>query len=334
LRVNNYTPPQAARVLVLAPHPDDEVFGCGGTIARYTGQNIPVRVVIVSDGAKIASEFPGGSNVSEIRRNETLNALPLLGVHEIDFLDFPDGELPVWKKEILHNIEDIVKEFEPDIIFSPSPIDYHADHIAVSEVVLSLLYKKPDLRIAFFEVYQTIRFNTLVDISETMHLKKSALDAYQYSLFRCPEVFWDAVKGLNSFRSLYTRESRHYEAFWLISEPMEKSQIVQWLTYDLTKTEPALLMLEKIKAVDELLFQLKQSNELLQSRNSEVQELKAIVTEREQELEKVRSELDKIVRSHFWNLAKHYYRWRDKVLPHGSGLRRLYDMVMGALKAK
>lgn len=333
--MNEYLPPQADRVLVVAPHPDDEVLGCGGTIARYTGQNVHVRVVIVSDGGKIAQEFPDGNHdVAEIRKNETLKALPLLGVKDIDFLYFPDGELALCKNEIRCKIEDIIDGFNPDIVFSPSPIDYHTDHIAVSEVVLSLLNKKTGLRIAFYEVYETVRFNTLVDISETVHLKKKAIDEYRYSLFHCPEVFWDAIKGLNNFRSLYTRESGYYEAFWIVSEPVEKSQIIQWVTYDLAETDPAVLLLEKIKAVDELLFQLKQSNDMLQSQDSEIRELSAIITKKEQDLEKVRLELDEIVHSHFWWLAKHYYRWRDKLLPYGSSFRQLYDKVMASLKAR
>jgi LmbE family N-acetylglucosaminyl deacetylase len=333
--MNRYVPPEADRVLVVAPHPDDEVLGCGGTIARYARQNVQVRVVIVSDGAKIAQEFPGANhNFAEIRKNEALNALPLLGVHEIDFLGFPDGELAVWKNEILHKIEDILREYKPDIVFSPSPIDYHADHIAVSEILLALFNRKAGFQIAFYEVYETIRFNTLVDISDTMDLKKSAIYRYQYSLFQCPEVFWDAVKGLNSFRSLYTRESRYYEAFWLVSEPLQKSQLIQWLTCGLEGEDPAVLLLEKIKAVDELLFQLKQSHELLELQESEIQKLKVVIEKNENDLENIRSELDEIVHSHFWTLARQYYRLRDNLLPEGSWLRHFYDKVMASLKSK
>jgi hypothetical protein len=93
-------------------------------------------------------------------------------------------------------------------------------------------------------------------------------------------------------------------------------------------------MLEKIKVVDELLFQLKQSTDMLRLRESEVRDMKVTVTEREEEYEKVRRELEEIIHSRFWSLARKYYQWRDGFLPPGSGLRRLYDKVLDFLKEK
>jgi LmbE family N-acetylglucosaminyl deacetylase len=84
--------------LVVAPHPDDEALGCGGTIALLQRARIPVRVVVVSDGA---ASHPGSSRypppvLSALRRSESLAGLAILGLtaEQVVFLGLPDGAVP------------------------------------------------------------------------------------------------------------------------------------------------------------------------------------------------------------------------------------------------
>lgn len=330
----NYLPPEANRVLILAPHPDDETLGCGGTIALYTSKGSEVRIVIISDGGQISQELAGeGINVVEMRKQESIEASKILGIGQTYFLCFPDGELALYKDEMKEKIEDIVREFNPDIVFAPSPIDYYADHIAVSEIALKLLTKIHGMRIAFYEIYGTIRFNALVDISSVIDVKEKAILKYHCSLFHTPEVFHEAVKGLNRFRSFYTRENRYYEAFWIVSKPMDKTEIIDWLTYGMKEEDPAVIFLSKLKAVDELLFEFRRSNDLLKSREAEIQELKTIAENRGKNIDELRMRLDNITGSLLWKLATKFYMIRDRLLPTDSVPRRIYDKVLGRIKA-
>ncbi len=326
--------PDAKRVLILAPHPDDEALGCGGTIALYASSGADVHVAIISDGGKISHEFSdAGIDIIETRRQESIAASAVLGIRQTYFLGFPDGELESFKDGIRLKVESIVEQFRPDIIFSPSPVDYHADHIAVSDIALGLLNAVHGIRVAFYEVYETIRFNTLIDVSGVMDIKEKAVLEYHASLFNAPEIFFDAIKGLNRFRSFYTRENKSYEAFWIISGAVEKSEIINWLNYGMKEDDPASVFLAKIRTVDKLLFELKKCRDLLTGKEAEIQEQKAVIWSREKEILESGKILEDITKSLAWRLAKRFYGIRDKLLPEGSGIRKFYNKIISHAKS-
>jgi LmbE family N-acetylglucosaminyl deacetylase len=125
--------------LVVGPHPDDEVLGCGGLIALLQQARIPVLVLIVSDGA---ASHPGSRRyppaaLAALRRAESIAGLALLGVaaSQIVFLDLPDGGVPgVATPEGRHAVERIgeVLQTRRDIqtVFVPWRRDPHGDHRA------------------------------------------------------------------------------------------------------------------------------------------------------------------------------------------------------------
>ncbi len=328
-----YSLPDAKKVLVLAPHPDDETLGCGGTIALYTSKGIEVQVAVISDGGNISHVFTGeNKNIIDIRKREFLEASKLLGVTQAYFLGFTDGELTSYKDEIKVRVEDIVEKVKPDIIFSPPPVDYHDDHIAVSEIALEILRKTQGMRVVFYEVYETIRFNFLVDISSVVDVKKKAILKYDFSLFHIPELFSEAVKGLSRFRSLFTREDKFYEAFWIISKPIDKSEIINWVTYGLKEKEPAEIFLSKLRSVDELLFELRRKSEMLTASDTEIQELKTVIEKEREYNRELKTGLDGIMGSIAWRAAMAFYRGKERMLPQGSLRRKFYDRLLFRFK--
>jgi len=169
------------RILIFAPHPDDESLGTGGIIARAIGKNATVKVVMVTDGSKshtntVFNQFRANTNLTEnvslpeLRHNETLKAIKNLGLNESDviFLGYPDGGLramindhwdysnpyksnndynqydhtpysfvyeknaPYSGTNVVKNMESIINDFKPTIIFYPDDGDDHPDHWAVS----------------------------------------------------------------------------------------------------------------------------------------------------------------------------------------------------------
>lgn len=320
-------PPAAKRVLILAPHPDDETLGCGGTIALYALQGSDIRLIVISDAKKLSSDITGGNgNIIDIRRQEAIQASRILGIGKVQFWDFPDGELSDFTADIWCKVDAFTREFLPDIVFAPSPIDHHKDHIAVAGMALKLLEEGHNTSIAFYEVYQPIRFNLLVNISETMHQKEKALSEYKQSLQHNPELYCEAVKGLARFRMLFAREAGYFEAFWLISEPQSSHAIVSWFTYDFEFNDPHKFFLPRLKTLDSLLFELRTRNEAVREKDAEI----CVLRGQKEEYESYRQQIEK---SLFWKLSKKYYRLRDFLFPEGARCRVYYKKMVSYLKS-
>lgn len=113
------------RILIIAPHPDDEVLGCGGVMARFSGENSEIHVVIVTKGC---SPLYSETQVACSRR-ETKKAHNLLGVKKSYWLDFPAAELDmVMHRELNQSLCELLKEVRPEVLFIPFLGDTHLDH--------------------------------------------------------------------------------------------------------------------------------------------------------------------------------------------------------------
>ena len=116
------------RVLVVAPHPDDEVLGCGGTIARMTAAGAEVHVLVATEGKppRYSAE-----SVSQVRA-EMQRAHALLGVKETHLLDLPAAQLDtIAASDINAAVGEIVTGLQPDTLFLPFVGDIHSDHQAI-----------------------------------------------------------------------------------------------------------------------------------------------------------------------------------------------------------
>lgn len=118
------------RILVIAAHPDDEVYGLGGTIAKLAAQGQEVHVLIVTDGC--TAQYAGRPDLSEIiekKRREALKANRLLGVQEVHFGTFPDMRLDtVPHVEVNRLIEEAVDKIQPEVVYTHFYGDVNLDH--------------------------------------------------------------------------------------------------------------------------------------------------------------------------------------------------------------
>jgi LmbE family N-acetylglucosaminyl deacetylase len=124
--------------LVVAPHPDDETFGCGATIARKRAHGVDVHVVIVADGRQ--SPRPDGmseTGIIELRRAECTTALQSLGVEAsaVVHLDFEDGALSARTADISDALADQIRRTAPSQVLVTSTKDRHPDHSAVGRAL-------------------------------------------------------------------------------------------------------------------------------------------------------------------------------------------------------
>lgn len=168
------------RILLFAPHPDDEIIGCGGFLALKRQEGATVRVIIVSDGA--AGLPPGLADLPAIRRNESLAGLTMIGVDDVHFWDYPDGAIPLCG-EIIEDYRREVLSFRPSILLLPSPGDAHPDHRRVTRGLLGALEGRWQGELRFYETTQPAAgVNTVLDITATLDAKLEALAAHASQL--------------------------------------------------------------------------------------------------------------------------------------------------------
>lgn len=224
--------PESARVLVFAPHPDDETFGCGGTLALLRNRSCQVQVVVVTDGANGDPERLFPDNVTALRNAELSQALALAEVQSIEHLGFPDGGFDAASLAARQRLAQVYDEFEPDWVLVPSLYESHRDHLGVSYLVLNH-WARQDMqtRLLCYEVWGGLTANLLVDITAVMETKLNMIRSY-----RVPLSYLDyeaAMVGLARYRGLVlgkANEPRFAEAFLEVVSPRHARQLMKhWL---------------------------------------------------------------------------------------------------------
>jgi len=191
------------KIVVFAPHPDDETFGCGGTIAKKISEGYDVLIVVMTDGRYaflnvlgIESD-PTPEQLKEIRKEELKRAVKHLGVPETNliFLDFVDGTLANREKEVEEKVAEVLSKHRPDEVYFPYKRDGHPDHRAACRIVKNSIMKlgiKPVkyqyqithkyARIGpFVEAFLNLFTNKRVhvDVSRFLHIKKLAIEEFK-----------------------------------------------------------------------------------------------------------------------------------------------------------
>lgn len=229
------SPPIGEKVLVLAPHPDDETLGCGGTIRLLVEAEKKVRTIFLTSGDK-AEEAENHTAYSSMREKEAEKALRVLGVTDYDFFRFPDREL-LDNYEVVHDkIEQAIEAFMPDAVYCPSMMEINPDHRTTAEIMLDIQKsisargeRTESTKVLLYEVTTPLRPNVLVDISSTFRQKKRAVKKYRSQLRLIDYLQY--TTALNTFRSLTVDGPRFVEAFWMLSMPLQDDSIQEWMSY-------------------------------------------------------------------------------------------------------
>ncbi|MCP1314108.1 MULTISPECIES: PIG-L deacetylase family protein [unclassified Halomonas] len=183
---------QAKRVLVLAPHPDDEVFGCGGTLSKLAARGAAIQVVIATQGPQ-----------AELRLAESTAAATILGYPAPLQWDFVDRGLEAARDALIDRVFQALEAFEPDLLLAPSSWEMHPDHRAACDAALQAgeRYgaKHRPLTIALYEIGVPLSVNRLVDISPLRELKGRAMQCFASQL--AEQRYAEQIAGLNRYRS-------------------------------------------------------------------------------------------------------------------------------------
>lgn len=207
-------------LLVLAPHPDDEVFGCGGLLALAAQQGVAVHVAVVSDG--------GAGGDAAAREQECRDAAQALG-----YLAGP-GSLRFWARpdrgvvpdaDLVQRMRALCVETAADWLLAPSPFEVHPDHLAVCRAATEAVAGTA-ARLVYYEVGQALMANLLVDVTSVMPRKHAAMRAFSSQLAQ--QDYGEHIAALNRYRS-YTLGPgvTHAEAYWLAPPGASMKEVLE-----------------------------------------------------------------------------------------------------------
>lgn len=188
-------------VLVLAPHPDDEVFGCAGTILQHLSQGNRVSVIIVTDG-QAAATHDGNDSVSDYiktRRQESQQAARILGYGSPEFWGITDRTLR-YSEELVQRVVDYIGEKEITQVYSPSVMEIHPDHHELANIAVEAVRRcGKEVTLAMYEIGVPLYPNLLLDITDLVERKQQAMVCFA-SQQRIQD-YRRHIDGLNNFRT-------------------------------------------------------------------------------------------------------------------------------------
>ena len=218
-----------SKILVIAPHPDDEILGCGGTMIKNIRQGSDVYVCIVTKGMPPLFK----EERVELNRQHARECHKSIGVKKTFFLDFPCVTLEKEDRYRLNQaILDVVKEVRPDEVYIPHYGDMQKDHQMVVDAAMVALRPKYDWGISHIYGYETLSEtawnvpnvqnefipNAFVDISNELGDKMKALSYYKLQISDFPDArSLEAIEALAKYRGALMN-MRAAEAFMLIRE--------------------------------------------------------------------------------------------------------------------
>ena len=199
---------------MLAPHPDDEVFGCGGAIASHVALGQPVCVVVLTDGALYGDALT--------RQHESCAAAAVLGYGVPEFWAYPDRGL-VYSEALVQQLADKIASTNSDLVYAPSPWEIHPDHQQTCRLAIEAVRRAgagagvgSDIRIAFYEIGAPLRPNVLLDLTPLLAVKETAMRCFGSQLEQ--QDYVGHIQALNRYRS-YTLSAAvaAAEAYWVLT---------------------------------------------------------------------------------------------------------------------
>jgi LmbE family N-acetylglucosaminyl deacetylase len=189
-----------ANILVVAAHPDDELLGLGGTVKKHFDKGDNVICVIVSQGISSRGLSDIENEIALTNLNDNLtSATDLIGYFKVIRLNLPDNRLDsIDLLDVIKKLEEIILEFEPNIVFTHYNNDLNIDHQIVSKAVLTAcrpIKGSTIEKLYFFETPSSTEWNFIesnykpnyfVDITLTIETKLKAMKIYNSEIRKFP----------------------------------------------------------------------------------------------------------------------------------------------------
>lgn len=200
-------------IIAFGAHPDDIEIGMGGTVAKLTGMGYDVRLVIATLPNFVKTD------TKEERKQESIMSAKVMGCKTPEFLDLSPEEI-VFNRNFVTQINKIIQELNPGAIFTQWIGDTHQDHQSLTRAVIAAARDFNDVY-----MYETtipggiseyaFRPQLYVDVTETLEIKRNALDCFDSQKIRCGPLWIDSLVGRCSYRG-YQMNAKYAEAFEVI----------------------------------------------------------------------------------------------------------------------
>jgi len=203
-------------VIILAPHPDDEVIGCGGALALAARASARVGVIYITNGSHGTTSGKKDSNLIKARRREALVGLKVIGKNiRTKFLGFDDGGYRHNDNAAIQIASLIQKEPGFVHVFTPWYFDDNSDHVEVTKTLLLALnlIDKSQIKIWQYEVWAPLVANTILPIGKVASKKVAAIKNHKSQTY-CRN-YESATLGLNNFRAMAADTKEPCEAFFV-----------------------------------------------------------------------------------------------------------------------
>lgn len=191
----------AKKVLVLAPHMDDEIIGCGGIIRKYSKANIPVSVVYTTLGNKDVFNRIPADELHKIRVEESRRSSKILGIQNSFYLSNNDSSDDQWHFNVSELLA-ILNSENPDLVLLPFYTDSHNDHLKTNYLFKNCVLNGFSSDVAAYEVWSPmIMPSVIINITEEMECKLMAIREHKSQL---KYIRYDRMCiGLNQYRSAF-----------------------------------------------------------------------------------------------------------------------------------
>lgn len=214
------------RILVFAPHPDDDVLGCGGSIAKWKARAYEVYVAYMSSGESGSLDY-SKSDLQAIREEEARKAGLALGVDHFVFLHFPDGYIEMNRDSLIPLVK-LIREVKPEWVYTPHSGDQVRDHLLTHQLVIEACRRAAGpwfqectlaphnvLNILGYEVWTPIQNPAYIeDITEYMPGKMEAILQHQSQISDI--AYHEGIEGLNRYRGAMSGRGRYCECFEIV----------------------------------------------------------------------------------------------------------------------
>ena len=224
------------RILVVAAHPDDEILGCGGTMAKFAREGHEVQALILGEGISSRHEFESAAvrAAKEALYKQSRQAAKALGVKKPIQLALPDNRfdaLPLL--DVIKEIQSVVEHYRPHTVFSHHSGDLNIDHTITARAVQTACRPLPDSQVESLHAFEiasstewafgksgiVFKPNLFVDITSTLERKLAALNLYEDEMrppphprstenMRATATRWGAASGVpaaEAFETIYWR---------------------------------------------------------------------------------------------------------------------------------
>lgn len=177
--------PPATRALVLAPHADDEVIGCGGTLVKLAARGVPLRLAYLTDG-RAATQDPAQEDAMAATRAAEARAVSArLGLAEPLLVGWSERAFaaPEHEQALVARVARLLEQVEPDAVFVPYHEDAHGDHRYANHLLARALRASGRAPTVYaYEVWSRVPPGIVVDVSAELAQKHALIDCYPSQL--------------------------------------------------------------------------------------------------------------------------------------------------------